>query len=41
MVAFKTSYNPDNRQRRKETANFRKFSYEQLLSRDKANLDLH
>ncbi|CAN5658591.1 class I SAM-dependent DNA methyltransferase [soil metagenome] len=37
---FVTSYNADNRQGREETERFRAFSYEELVSRDKANLDI-
>lgn len=33
-------YNADNRQEREETALFRAFGYEELVSRDKANLDI-
>ena len=33
-------YNPDNRFLRKETERFRKFSYEELIRRDKTNLDI-
>jgi len=37
---FVTCYNPDNRQERKETAQFKSFTYEELMSRDKASLDI-
>ncbi|CAN5649926.1 class I SAM-dependent DNA methyltransferase [soil metagenome] len=37
---FVTSYNADKRQGREETERFRAFSYEELISRDKANLDI-
>ena len=33
-------YNPDDRQEREETERFRAFGYEDLVSRDKANLDI-
>jgi type I restriction enzyme M protein len=35
-----TSYNAENQQEREETEQFRAFSYEDLVSRDKANLDI-
>jgi len=34
------SYNTKNRQEREETERFRAFGYEELVSRDKANLDI-
>ena len=37
---FVNSYNAVNRQEREETERFRAFSYEELTSRDKANLDI-
>ncbi len=37
---FVYCYNPNNRFQRKETARFRKFSYEELTRRDKTNLDI-
>ncbi len=37
---FITSYNPDDRESRRETERFRPFGYEELTSRDKANLDI-
>ena len=33
-------YNADNRLERQETERFRRFSYEDLVKRDKANLDI-
>ena len=33
-------YNPANRLQREETERFRRFSYEDLVQRDKANLDI-
>ncbi|HOI94564.1 MAG TPA: class I SAM-dependent DNA methyltransferase [Syntrophobacter fumaroxidans] len=37
---FINSYNPENRRDRKETERFRAFSYDELVQRDKANLDI-
>jgi type I restriction enzyme M protein len=37
---FIKCYNPQNRFDRKETEHFKPFTYEQLLQRDKANLDI-
>jgi type I restriction enzyme M protein len=37
---FVKSYNPENRHKRKETDRFKSFSYEDLLKRDKVNLDI-
>jgi type I restriction enzyme M protein len=37
---FVTCYNPDNRQERKETDRFKSFTYEDLVARDKASLDI-
>ena len=37
---FVACYNPENRHQREETERFRCFSYEDLLNRDKANLDI-
>ena len=37
---FVTCYNPANRHERQETERFRSFSYEDLLKRDKVNLDI-
>jgi type I restriction enzyme M protein len=34
------SYNPENRRKRTETERFRSCSYEDLIKRDKANLDI-
>jgi len=33
-------YNPDNRHEREETERFRSYSYEELMERDKVNLDI-
>jgi type I restriction enzyme M protein len=37
---FVVSYNPDNRHQRKESERFRAFDYEEVVKRDKANLDI-
>ena len=37
---FTKSYNPQNRHDRKETERFKPFTYQQLLQRDKVNLDI-
>ena len=37
---FVTCYNPKNRHERKESERFKGFSYEELLKRDKLNLDI-
>jgi type I restriction enzyme M protein len=37
---FVKCYNPDNQHDRKETERFRAFSYEELMRRDKASLDI-
>jgi len=37
---FIECYNPDNRHQRKETERFKSFSYEDILKRDKTNLDI-
>jgi type I restriction enzyme M protein len=37
---FVGSYNPGNRHQRTESERFRSFSYEDLVKRDKANLDI-
>ena len=37
---FIKCYNPDNRHDRKETERFRRFTYDELLQRDKVNLDV-
>jgi type I restriction enzyme M protein len=41
LADFVRCYCPDERSRRKETARFRRFSYAEILDRDRANLDLH
>ena len=37
---FVERYNPENRKEREETERFRRFTYDDLLARDKANLDI-
>ncbi|MGI8435862.1 MAG: HsdM family class I SAM-dependent methyltransferase, partial [Chthoniobacterales bacterium] len=37
---FVTCYNPKNRHERKETERFKSFTYEELIKRDKINLDI-
>jgi type I restriction enzyme M protein len=37
---FVTAYNPDNRHKRKETDRFKKFTYEEIIARDKTSLDI-
>ena len=37
---FVARYNPDNRLQREETDRFHRYSYENLVKRDKANLDI-
>jgi type I restriction enzyme M protein len=37
---FINCYNPENRHERKETERFKAFTYEELINRDKTNLDL-
>jgi type I restriction enzyme M protein len=37
---FITCYNPNNRFKRKETERFKKFTYDDITSRDKTNLDI-
>jgi type I restriction enzyme M protein len=37
---FVRCYNPENRHDRRETEHFRKFSYAELIKRDKTNLDI-
>ena len=37
---FVSCYNADNRQERKETERFRPFTYDELMARDKASLDV-
>lgn len=37
---FIKCYNPENRHRRKETERFKSFTYDELIKRDKASLDI-
>ena len=37
---FVTCYNPENRLQREESERFRRFAYDELVKRDKANLDI-
>jgi type I restriction enzyme M protein len=37
---FIKAYNPDNRHKRKETDRFKKFTYEEIIARDKTSLDI-
>ncbi|MBZ0180122.1 MAG: type I restriction-modification system subunit M [Melioribacteraceae bacterium] len=37
---FVKSYNPKNRHRRTETEQFKKFTYDEIIARDKTNLDI-
>ncbi|GAB3049075.1 class I SAM-dependent DNA methyltransferase [Spirosoma pulveris] len=37
---FITSYNPENRHQRQESDRFRRFSYEEIMGRDKTSLDI-
>jgi len=37
---FVACYNPKNRHERKETERFKSFTYEELIKRDKINLDI-
>jgi type I restriction enzyme M protein len=37
---FVECYNPENRHERKESERFKSFSYDELMQRDKANLDI-
>ena len=37
---FVACYNPENRNQREETERFRRFTYDELVKRDKANLDI-
>ena len=40
LQEFIECYNPDNRHRRTETERFRKFTYKDILDRDKTSLDI-
>jgi len=41
LTDFVRCYHADDRERRKETENFRSFKYSQIIARDRANLDIH
>ena len=40
LYDFVTCYNPGNRHHRSETDRFKRFTYEELIARDKVSLDL-
>ena len=40
LAEFVKAYNPKNRFKRKETDRFRKFTYDEIIARDKTNLDI-
>ena len=40
LTDFVKCYNPENRHKRKETERFKKFTYDELVARDKTNLDI-
>jgi type I restriction enzyme M protein len=40
LADFVACYNPENRFKRKESERFKVFSYDELIQRDKANLDI-
>jgi type I restriction enzyme M protein len=40
LTDFMRCYSADDRGRRKETADFRRFTYSEIVARDKANLDI-
>ena len=40
LAKFVRSYNPTDRDRREETAVFRRFTYSKIVARGKANLDI-
>lgn len=40
LTDFIDCYNPENRHEREETERFKSYSYEELIERDKANLDI-
>jgi type I restriction enzyme M protein len=37
---FLSAYNPDNRHKRKESDRFKRFTYNEIIARDKTNLDI-
>jgi type I restriction enzyme M protein len=40
LIPFITAYNPENRNKRKETDRFKKFTYDEITARDKTSLDI-
>jgi type I restriction enzyme M protein len=40
LMDFVKCYNPENRFKRQETEQFKRFTYEELIARDKTNLDI-
>ena len=40
LTGFIDCYNPENRHEREESERFKSFSYEELIERDKVNLDI-
>ena len=40
LAEFVRSYNPENRHARQESERFRRFTYEQIMARDKTSLDI-
>lgn len=40
LLDFIKCYNPENRFKRQETERFKRFTYEEIISRDKTNLDI-
>ena len=40
LVDFIQCYNPDNHHQREETDRFKRFTYNELMQRDKASLDI-
>ena len=40
LTEFIECYNPDNRHERKESERFKAFTYDELMQRDKVNLDI-
>ena len=40
FVEFLKAYNPENRHKRKETERFKRFTYDEVIARDKTSLDI-
>ncbi len=40
LTEFVSCYNPENRHQRQETERFRRFTYEEIMARDKTSLDI-